>query len=218
MQRFRVDPVRPDPSVIIVAARTVRRGGIVAFPTDTLYGLACDPRRPEALEALNRLKGRPPSLRLPFIAADTAQAGDLVSLTGEIVLLLAGRFWPGPLSLVLPLIHGDRLAPWPWGETLALRVPAAPVARALARETGLPIPATSANLSGEPPVSDPAALPRGLSAGIDLLLDGGPLPGTLPSTLLDTTTKPPRLLRIGAISREALESVPGIPPLAGAAS
>ena len=213
MIHLQVDPLRPDPAHVAEAARVMRGGGIVAFPTDTLYGLTCDPRNRPALQALRRLKGRPPSLRFPFIAADLAQAGALVSLEGDLVPVLTGRFWPGPLSLVLPLARPDRLASWNWGGTLAIRVPSAWVARALAREVGVPIPATSANRSGEDPLSDPAGLFPALSRGIDLLLDAGPLPESLPSTLLDVTVSPPRLLRTGAVTRESLESVPGMPPL-----
>jgi len=209
MLRILVDLARPDPSALERAAGILRRGGIVAFPTDTLYGLCCDPANLKALEVLYLLKERPPSRRLPFIAGDAAQARAIVSLEGETAWRLAERFWPGPLSLVLPLSRPDRLALWPWGNSLAIRVPAVRAARELALMSGLPLPATSANLSGRPPVLDPDLLDPALTKGLDLLLDGGPLPETLPSTILDLTTSPPRILRRGAISREALESVPG---------
>jgi len=209
MLRLQVDPARPDPAALERAVEVLRQGGIVAFPSDTLYGLSCDPANLKALEALFRLKGRPPSRRLPFIAGDAAQARELVSFESETARRLAERFWPGPLSLVLPLSRPDRLAVWPWGKSLAIRVPALQAARELALMAGLPIPATSANLSGRPPVRDPDRLEPALTARLDLLLDGGPLPESLPSTLIDLTTSPPKILRRGAISREALESVPG---------
>jgi L-threonylcarbamoyladenylate synthase len=207
---LKVDVHRPEPEILDRAAEQIRRGGIVAFPTDTLYGLTCDPRNHGALETLFRLKGRPWSLRIPFIAADVNQAADLVSLDGDLVRQVAGRFWPGPLSLLLPLIRGDRLCPWDWGETLAIRVPALPLARELARRAGLPLPATSSNLSGRPPASSPEKMDPALIAGVDLVLDGGPLEGNLPSTLLDLSSSPPRLLRIGAVSPQILETVPGL--------
>ncbi len=213
MRHVRLDPEHPDPLVIQEAVRVLKQDGIVAFPTDTLYGLACDPTHPEALEALYRLKGRAASLRIPFVAADISQAAGVVSLESGIARRLAARFWPGPLTLVLPLLPNHPLAPWKWGETLAVRVPAAPAARDLAREAGVPVPATSANVSGGSSVSRPDRLDPALLSGVALLLDGGPLPGGLPSTVLDVTVSPPRLLRSGAISRQSLSSVPGVGPL-----
>jgi len=213
MLHLHLDLDDPDPEVIREGARVLREGGILAYPTDTLYGLACDPANRDALEALFRLKGRSSSLKLPFIAADLLQAGGLVSLDEEIVLRLAGRFWPGPLTLVLPLLPGHRLARWDWGKTLAIRVPSCRAARELARELGIPIPATSANLSGGPAVARAEDMEQALLSGLDLLLDGGPLPGGPPSTVLDMTVSPPRLLRCGAIPADSLASVPGVGPL-----
>lgn len=213
MRHVRLDLDNPDPLAIREAVRVLKRGGIVAFPTDTLYGLACDPTNRDALEALYLLKGRAPSLRLPFVAACVSQAAGVVRLQSDIARRLAGMFWPGPLTLVLPLLPDHPLARWKWGKTLAVRVPAAPVARDLAREAGIPIPATSANLSGDPSASHPKHLDQALLSRLDLLLDGGPLPGGLPSTVLDLTVSPPRLLRPGAISGKSLSSVPGVGPL-----
>jgi L-threonylcarbamoyladenylate synthase len=205
-----VSPIRRDPHALEEALRVLRTGGIIAFPTDTFYALTCDPTRRDALEKLYRLKRRPAAMRVPFVAADSEQAGGLVSLENPVSRLLAQRFWPGPLSLILPLSRPDRLAPWDWGETLAIRVPGAALARDLARKAGVPIPATSANISGAPAASHPAALLPDLVAGIDLLLDGGPLEGKAPSTLLDLTQSPPRILRRGAIPRSLLEALPGL--------
>jgi len=213
VRRLKVDLEDPDPAVIREGARILKQGGIVAYPTDTLYGLACDPSLPDALEALYRLKKRAPSLRLPFIAADIPQARTVVSLESEIARRLAGRFWPGPLTLVLPLLDGHPLARWDWGTSLAIRVPASAPARDLARGAGIPIPATSANLSGEAAATHPEGLDPVLLSRLDLLLDGGSLPGGPPSTVLDLTVHPPRLLRAGAIASESLGSVPGVGPL-----
>jgi L-threonylcarbamoyladenylate synthase len=213
VRHLRVDLENPDPAVIREGARILKQGGIVAYPTDTLYGLACDPTRRDALEALHRIKERGPSLRLPFIAADILQARTVASLESEIARRLAERFWPGPLTLVLPLLDGHPLGRWDWGENLAIRVPASAPARDLARAAGVPIPATSANLSGEAAAARPDGLDRVLLSRLDLLLDGGPLPGGPPSTVLDVTVHPPRLLRAGAISLHSLTSVPGVGPL-----
>jgi L-threonylcarbamoyladenylate synthase len=214
MRSLQVNGLQPEPFILDEALAVLRGGGLLAFPTDTFYGLTCDPTNRDALEALFRLKERPESLRLPFIAADALQAAELVSVAGDLAGRLAARFWPGPLSLVLPLSRPDRLASWDWGTTLAIRVPALPVARELARRWGLPIPATSANRSGRTPLRRPEEMEPGLAAGLDLLLDGGTLPGGLPSTLVDPTSSPPRLIRSGAVSREQLASEPGLAALA----
>jgi L-threonylcarbamoyladenylate synthase len=214
MQRLSINCRNPESSVIERAVGVLRSGGTVVFPTDTFYGCACDPTSRTALEALFRLKGRPAEQRLPFIAADTTQASALVTISGGLAGILAERFWPGPLSLVLPLARPETLASWSWGVSLAIRVPASPAARELARRFGLPIPATSANHTGGAPSARAGDLDPELAAGLDLLLDGGPLPGGLPSTLLDLTSRPPRLLRSGAVSWELLRALPGLSDLA----
>ncbi len=209
MRRMRVDLSRPDPADLEKAARALERGELVAFPTETVYGIGCDPRQPGAVEALFRLKGRPAGLRLPFVAADVHQAALLVSIEGEKVRGLMERFWPGPLTLVLPFIGARRLAPLDWGESLAIRVPGALLPRALAAAVGVPLPATSLNRSGQPPVSRADEMPESIRAGLGVLLDGGPLPTSLPSTVLDLTGPLPRMIRPGAVGAEALAAVLG---------
>lgn len=209
MRRMRVDLLKPDPADLGEAARALERGELVAFPTETLYGIGCDPRQPGAVEALFRLKGRPEGLRLPFVAADVHQAALLVSIEGEQVRRLVERFWPGPLTLVLPLVGAQRLAPHDWGGSLAIRVPGAPLPRALAAAVGVPLPATSLNRSGQRAVSSPDEMPESIRAGLGVLLDGGPLPPSLPSTILDLTGPSPRMIRPGAVRAEALAAVLG---------
>jgi L-threonylcarbamoyladenylate synthase len=212
MKRLRLDLGHPEAEVLREAARILEQGGILALPTDTLYGLSCDPANRHALECLHRLKNRPASHRLPFLAADVSQVCGLASLDSELARRLVERFWPGPLTLVLPLTRPDRLARWDWGETIAIRVPACPAARELAREARRPIPATSANRHGGAEVFDPDRLEPALIGSLALLLDGGVLPSGPPSTLLDMTSSPPRLLRRGAVPAEALAAALGLPP------
>lgn len=183
------------------AVEVLRRGGIVAYPTDTLYGLAVDPRRDDAVERLFAAKGRPASLAIPLIAADTAQArawGDF----GAEALRLAEAFWPGPLSLVVPARPGLSARVPAADGTIALRVPAHAVGRDLAAGIGCPITATSANRSGEPPTSLPAEVAAAIGDRIDLLIDAGPSPGGLPSTIVACTPSGARLIRAGAIAWE----------------
>src|SRR5512141_1230268 len=148
-----VDPATCTARDLEPAVEWLRAGGIVAFPTDTLYGLAADPSSAKAIAALFALKGRPADAALPFVAASQAQvaAWCRMSPTTE---RLAARFWPGPLSLIcdapaslLPAVHANL-------GTVAVRVPAHPIARALAGAWGGPLPATSANRSGGPPAVD----------------------------------------------------------------
>lgn len=194
---LRVDPHAPDEETIAKAARAIRDGLVVAYPTDTLYGLAVDPRSPTAVRRLFELKGRAGNSPLPLIAADLAQA----RLAGEISGTAAGlaqRWWPGPLTIVVraaSVIASETLG---GGKTVGIRVPDHAVAVALARASGFCITATSANPSGTTAPSTArevaAALPRA-----DVILDGGPSPGGAPSTIVDAASAAIALVRAGAV-------------------
>ena len=189
------------------AIDALRRGLVVAYPTDTLYGLAADPRRGDAVAAVFRIKGRSAGQALPMIAADAAQAALVVRLPG-LGVRLAARFWPGPLTLVAAaaaaLADGVAAA----DGTVAVRVPDHEVARALARGFGFPIVATSANRSGEPPPARASDVRAALGAAVAVLVDAGDAPGGAPSTIVDVTRDAPRLVRAGAIAWErVLESL-----------
>jgi len=186
----------------------LRAGGVVAYPTDTFYGLAVDPRSDEAVRRLYEVKGREEAAAIALIAADAVQAyavGDFLPGARR----LAQRFWPGPLTIVVPMAPGlsRRLS----GErrTIGVRVPAHPAARALALAVGFAITATSANRSGTPATCDPAEVVRGLGDRIDVLLDAGATRGGPPSTLVEVVVAgPPVLHRAGAVAWErVLESL-----------
>ena len=172
-------------------------GGIVAYPTDTLYGLAVDPRSAAAVRRLFAVKAREQGRAIPLIAAELEQARQGADFN-DLALRLARAFWPGPLSLVLPgtpLLNPDVVA----GDgTVAIRVPANVVARELAAGLGFCITATSANLSGEPAPAAAARLSDTLRVRIDMVV-GGDAPGGLPSTIVDASGSAPRLVRAGAI-------------------
>ena len=189
----------PDDQLIARACAVLREGGVVAYPTDTFYGLAVDPRRPDAVARLFAVKGRPAGQAVPLIAADEAQAEAAGELNDR-ARHLARAFWPGPLSLVVParpVICGEAAAS---DGTIAVRVPDSAIARQLARAFGFCITATSANPSGQPATTSAASVADGVT-GIDLLLDGGETPGGAPSTLVDVRAEP-RLVRPGAIAWE----------------
>jgi L-threonylcarbamoyladenylate synthase len=195
---LRVDPDRCTAEDMAPAVAMLRQGGIVAFPTDTFYGLAVDPSSAKAVERLFALKGRRADAALPFVAASRAQV-DAWCAANRLTGRLADAFWPGPLSLicdapasVVPAVHAGL-------GTIAIRVPAHRVARALAEAWGSPLPATSANRSGEPPAVAPGDL-EALSAPDLLIVDGGPAAGGAPSTIVDARHEPPVLVRAGAIT------------------
>ena len=189
------------------AVAALASGGIGAYPTDTFYGLAVDPRNPAALEKLFQAKQRDPQRASPLIAASIHQAEEAVEFndTGH---FLATRFWPGPLSLVLPAhpaIHPSALG---GHTTAAVRVPAHAIAQELARAHGFCVTATSANLSGERPAQSPAEISKVVMQHVDVLIDAGTTPGGTPSTIVDLTERTPRLIRAGTIDWDrVLESL-----------
>lgn len=181
------------------AAAWLREGQVVAFPTDTFYGLTVDPMNPAAVTALFELKGRPAEAALPFVAGDIRQVADFCGALSGPSARLAQHFWPGPLSLVLPAPRSIDPAVLGGGTSIAIRVPDHFIARALADIWGSPLPATSANRTGEPPAASAADL--GALAGDPrvLVIDGGATPGGAPSTIVDARDRAVILVREGAV-------------------
>jgi L-threonylcarbamoyladenylate synthase len=200
MKRVLTNAEHPSQEAILVAVEVLRAGGIVAFPTDTLYGLAVDPRRADAVERLFALKGRDPAVAVPLIAASLEQAMLATNFT-ERERRAAAAFWPGPLSIVAranACITPEALGGRP---TVAIRVPAHEIAREVARAFGFPITATSANRSGTPAADSADAVAAALP-NVDVLLDGGRAPGGAPSTIICFDDARPILLREGAVPWE----------------
>lgn len=197
-----IDPLSPDPTRLAEIAAVLAAGGLVAFPTDTLYGLAVDPRSPAAVERLCAVKGRPLEAAVPVIAADTAQVAAQVGRLTALDQRLAARFWPGPLSLVIAA--SPLLAPGVVGAdgTVAVRVPAHAVAREIARVAGHPITATSANPTGAAPAATADEVLATLGDAVTLVVDGGPTPGGPPSTIVRVAGPRVALVRAGAIPWE----------------
>ena len=197
---FRVDPLSPDAATIREAAQMIRDGLVVAFPTDTLYGLAVDPRDAAAVRRLYELKGRAETSPLTLIAADAAQARTAAMMT-PLAERLAARWWPGPLTIVVPARATVAREVLAGGTTVGVRVPDHAVAAALAREAGFCITATSANRSGATAASTPAAVIEALP-DVDGLVDAGPARGGAPSTIVDATGRDLALVRAGAVPWE----------------
>jgi L-threonylcarbamoyladenylate synthase len=198
------------------AARALRAGRLVAFPTETVYGLGAIATNDRAVAAIFAAKGRPRFNPLIVHVTDAGAARALArwNATAE---WLAARFWPGALTLVLPRAEGSPLSILvsAGGDTVGLRVPAHPVAQALLAATVLPVAAPSGNPAGQisPTTADHVA--AGLGDRVDIIVDGGSCPIGVESTVLDVTCTPPRLLRPGGATRAALEAAIG--PLAGPA-
>lgn len=189
------------------AARTLEAGGIVAFPTDTVYGIAVALDTPGGIERLFAAKRRPPDKAIALLLADAEQATEIGELNGPAAALARG-FWPGGLTLVVPR-RADVTLPAALGglgaiATVGLRVPGHDAPRALARAVG-PLPTTSANRSGEPEARDADELEVLLGSSLDMILDGGTASGGVASTVVDATSELVRILRKGAISAEAID-------------
>ena len=186
-------------SRIEAAAAVLRRGGIVVYPTETLYGLGARADDGPALERLARAKLRAEGKPLPLIAADLAQVERVAVLAGA-AARVAARLWPGPLTLVLPARAGVHPAITAGTGTVGVRIPGSEVARVLAAAAGAPLVSTSANPSGGPPPSTVAALAPSLVEAVDHVLDGGPTPGGAPSTVVEIGPDGSvRVLRAGAV-------------------
>jgi L-threonylcarbamoyladenylate synthase len=202
---LQVDPDDPCPQALEEAASILRGGGLVAFATETVYGLGAVATKPSAVERIFQAKGRPAGNPLIVHLEETGQARPYVADWPASADRLAGHFWPGPLTIVLPrsslippVVSGGR-------ETVALRVPVTKVARKLIAAAGQPLAAPSANTSNRISPTCAAHVLADLGGRIELILDSGPTSLGLESTVLDLTNSPPRILRPGPIGPAEIE-------------
>jgi L-threonylcarbamoyladenylate synthase len=203
MEVFTIDPLAPQPEPVREAAEAILRGGVIAFPTDTVYGLSCSLMDPAAVEFVYRLKKRPSHLSVIALLPEPDAVHPLVDALPEIGEALIKRFWPGPLSIIfkasnlVPLrVRGER-------GTIALRVPKHPLCQALLAAVGGPLVSSSANLSGQPPCADAQELRRVFGNQLDVVLDGGPSAASVPSTVVDVSSGRLELVREGAVDVSA---------------
>jgi len=199
--------VRDDDAGRVAAARALGEGAVIALPTDTVYGLGVALATPGGIERLFHVKHRPPDKGIVLLLADAVQAAELAIVT-PVAAALAASCWPGGLTLVLERRPDVDLPPVLTGgaSTIGLRVPDHDAPRALARALG-PMPVTSANVSGQPEAATAQEIFGQLGDDIDLILDGGPASGGVPSTVVDASAAPARVLREGAITPGRLSSV-----------
>jgi L-threonylcarbamoyladenylate synthase len=192
-----------------LAAEIVLNGGLIAFKTDTFYGLGTDPLNRLAVERLRTIKGRDEGKPILLLIADIRDVHPLVSAKPPLFELLSKQFWPGPLTIVLPAnvdLPDDVTA---GTDSVGLRLPDDAQVRALVRACGGRLTATSANPSGREPATSAVQVQEYFSSGIDLIIDGGKVTATSPSTVVDITRDSPRIIREGVVSRTELEAILG---------
>jgi len=210
-----IDPATWGPS-IDAAVHAVERGGAVVFPTDTLYGIGCDAFQPEAVEAILAAKGRGREMPPPVLIPAAGTVDGIARDVPDAVRTLMDAFWPGPLTII---VHAQPSLTWDLGETggtVAVRVPEHPVALALLLRTG-PMAVTSANRTGGPPATTVEGAEWQLGSSVAVYLDGGTTPIGQPSTIIDATNAKLRVVREGALHRDEIAAVAGVPIEGGAA-
>lgn len=193
---FRFDGVAPASEELAAIIAVLREGRLIILPTDTVYGVAADERVPGAEQAIYEAKQRPANLLLPRLAASISQIEAHGARIDAQTRKLAERFWPGALTLILP--HPDL-------DSVGYRIPEDPVALAVLEAVGFPLLVTSANLSGAPETTTAEAAYSSLAPSIAMVLDGGPAPSMVPSSVVRITDDSLEILREGAIDRAAIE-------------
>lgn len=203
---LKIDPVHPEAHLLEKAARILKNGGVIAYPTETVYGIGCNAFDAQAVERVYNLKGRDRSKAMILIAGDSVQVHELVETIPEAAERLIENFWPGPLTIIFETAshlreHTVR------ARTVAVRIPDCTICLELIKQTGFPLVSTSANLAGEPPATLAEQVQAAFGDQLDLIIDGGPTPESLPSTLVDITRTPARIVRQGAISALEIKTV-----------
>ena len=192
---IKIDPVNPDKRKIAIAAKVIREGGLVVFPTETVYGIAANLLDKKAVERLRAVKARPEGKSFTIHISDLKMIRDMgCAITGTAEKLIA-EFWPGPLTIILKSHKGDNVG---------FRMPADKIALELIKASGVPVVAPSANLSGKPAPATAEEAMADLEGKIDMVIDGGRTEVGLESTVVDLTVNPFKVLRTGAIKEEEL--------------
>ncbi|MBL8095132.1 MAG: threonylcarbamoyl-AMP synthase [Anaerolineales bacterium] len=206
-----VDREHPEPGTVAEAARVLLEGGLVVFPTETVYGLGATALSARAVERIFAAKERPATDPLIVHVLDLGGLAQVTRALPEGLPALAAAFWPGPLTVIVPRHPNLPAAVTAGADSVAVRIPAHPVARALLLAANVPVAAPSANRFSRPSPTRAEHVLADLDGRVDLILDGGPTPVGVESTIVDLTGSPPRLLRPGGVAFEALrELLPGL--------
>jgi L-threonylcarbamoyladenylate synthase len=206
---LKLDPKKPILSKIREAAEVIKNGGLVVFPTDTVYGLGTNALLPKAVKNIYRLKKRPANKPIILLVASTKEAGKLAGEISPAAKKLMARFWPGPLTIIFKpsslgsLVTGGL-------KTISLRIPDNKIALGLIKEAGVPLATTSANISGEKSIASALAAGSDIKNKVDIIIDGGKSRLGIESTIVDSTVFPPLLIREGYIKKNQIMKVLGI--------
>lgn len=209
--RLKIDPAKPDDKTLAEAEEILRAGGVVAFPTETFYGLGADAHREAAVEKIFRLKGRAVQNPISVIVDSGDGVIPLVEKLPEAAKILMQRFWPGALTIVFAASPAVLPRLTAGTGKIGIRVSSHPIARLIAKMLAGPLTATSANLSGGQECSTVREVLRAFDNGIDAVIDGGTTTGGLGSTIMDVTVSPPLILREGVVSRADILDALGTP-------
>ncbi|MDZ7725851.1 MAG: L-threonylcarbamoyladenylate synthase [candidate division KSB1 bacterium] len=204
---IKINQKTPEHGKIERAAQVLINGGVIGYPTETVYGLGCNAYNSHAVERIYKLKQRDRRKALILIAGDIMQISDMVETIPESAERLINNFWPGPLTLIFE--SSSRIREFAFGrsKTVAIRIPDSLICQELIKETGFPLVSTSANRSGEPAATTAQQVKKVFQSEIDLIIDGGKTFETTPSTLVDITKTPARIVREGAISSLEINTV-----------
>lgn len=197
---LKINPIEPEADLIGQAAKVLQSGGVIGYPTETVYGIGCNAFDAEAVNRIFQLKQRDRGKAMILIAADLLQISDLVESIPESAEKLMENFWPGPLTMVFKSSQFLKDFAFRKSKTIAVRIPDCAICLSLLKTCDFPIVSTSANRSGEPDATTAEELISTFHNDLDLIIDGGRTPSKAPSTVVDLTRNPPRILREGIIS------------------
>ena len=195
---MRIDPEQPLPQLIEKTAVVIKGGGVIIYPTETLYGLGANPLDPEAMQRLYTIKGREEAKPIPFLIKDQEMLTMLAEEIPPIGRQLMERYWPGALTLIFRAKRGLPPPLCGEGDTIGLRISVHPIARLIVEAVETPLTSTSANPAGEGNLTDIQSIAQVFGDQVDLIIDGGEVPG-IGSTVVDLTTTPPTVVREGII-------------------
>ncbi|MBN2010374.1 threonylcarbamoyl-AMP synthase [candidate division KSB1 bacterium] len=207
MKIFKINPQNPEPALIEQAAKIILRDGVIGYPTETVYGLGANALREPAIHNIFRLKQRDQDKPILVIASDTEMINRIVKSIPDAALRLADAFWPGPLTMLFPAANNLPSALLGGRSTIGIRIPDHPVCLELLRYCGVPITSTSANISGDQNPMSAEEVANAFGDQLDALIDGGIATSRMPSTVVDISTDPPKLIRDGVITRQQIVTI-----------
>ncbi|MDD5232824.1 MAG: L-threonylcarbamoyladenylate synthase [Syntrophales bacterium] len=209
MKIIKIDPVQPECAAVEEIVGILKQGGVIAYPTETFYGIGADAANASAVKRVFEIKGRDFNNPIPLIIGTTGDVSLVAAEIPETALILMDFFWPGPLTLVLKASEKVLLELTAGTGKIGVRVPGSAVAREMSYMLKNPITATSANISGNPECSSAEEVMSAIGDRLDAIVDGGRTPGRAGSTLLDVTVDPPAVLREGAVSAHVIRCTLG---------